>query len=68
MLILSSWGHLQDAAFPVRQLAVELSINPNTIQRAYMNWAAGADLSGEGKGSFVRQQQDQADRYGRNLK
>ena len=53
----------------VRQLAVELSINPNTIQRAYMELEQQADLSGEGKRQFChRQQQDQADRYGRNFK
>ncbi len=37
----------------VRQLAMELSINPNTIQRAYMTLGAGgAGLSCQGKRQF----------------
>ena len=70
MLILSGAVEPSSKMPSVRQLAVELSINPNTIQRAYYGTgAAGADLSGEGKRQFChRQQQDQADRYGRNLK
>lgn len=40
----------------VRELAVELSINPNTIQRAYRELEAdGYILSVAGKGSFVAQ-------------
>ncbi len=38
----------------VRQLAVELSINPNTIQRAYMELEqAGLIYPVKGKGNFV---------------
>ena len=38
----------------VRQLAVELSINPNTIQRAYMELEQqGLICPVKGKGSFV---------------
>ena len=38
----------------VRELAVELSINPNTIQRAYRELeSAGFTYSAAGKGSFV---------------
>ena len=38
----------------VRQLAMELSINPNTIQRAYRELEAeGCIISLPGKGSFV---------------
>ena len=46
-----------DSQLPsVRQLAVELSINPNTIQRAYRELEAdGYILSVAGKGSFVAQ-------------
>ena len=40
----------QDAQLPsVRSLATDLSINPNTIQRAYMNWNARIYLLSEGK-------------------
>ena len=69
MLILSGAVEPSSKMPSVRQLAVELSINPNTIQRAYMELEQQADLSGEGKRQFChRQQQDQADRYGRNFK
>lgn len=38
----------------VRQLAVELSVNPNTIQKAYqMLESSGVIYSVKGKGSFV---------------
>ena len=45
----------QDAQLPsVRSLATELSINPNTIQRAYMELERqGYIYSIKGKGSFV---------------
>ena len=45
----------QDEKLPsVRGLAVELSINPNTIQRAYMELERqGYIYSVKGKGSFV---------------
>ena len=44
-----------DAPLPsVRQLAMDLSINPNTIQRAYQNLERdGWIYSVRGKGSFV---------------
>ena len=46
----------QDAQLPsVRSLAVELGINPNTIQKAYQELeSAGIISSVTGKGSFVR--------------
>ena len=44
----------------VRALAVELAINPNTIQRAYSQLEAeGYVLSVSGKGTFVAELQDQ---------
>ena len=44
----------------VRALAVELAINPNTIQRAYAQLEAeGYIVSVSGKGTFVAQQQGQ---------
>ena len=44
----------------VRALAVELAINPNTIQRAYGQLEAeGYILSVSGKGTFVAELQDQ---------
>lgn len=44
----------------VRSLAVELAINPNTIQRAYSQLEAeGYLLSVSGKGTFVAELQDQ---------
>jgi len=46
----------------VRALAVELAINPNTIQRAYAQLEAeGYILSVSGKGTFVAELQDQND-------
>ncbi len=48
----------QDAQMPsVRGLAMELSINPNTIQRAYMELERqGYIYSVKGRGSFVTDQ------------
>jgi len=44
----------------VRDLAVQLAINPNTIQRAYAQLEAeGYILSVSGKGTFVAELQDQ---------
>ena len=44
----------------VRQLATELGINPNTIQRAYAQLEAeGYIVSVSGKGTFVAEQQGQ---------
>ena len=44
----------------VRALAVELAINPNTIQRAYGQLEAeGYIVSVSGKGTFVAEQQGQ---------
>ena len=44
----------------VRTLAVELAINPNTIQRAYSQLEAeGYILSVSGKGTFVAQLENQ---------
>ena len=66
MLILSGAVEPSSKMPSVRQLAVQSQYHPAGI---YGTGAAGADLSGEGKRQFChRQQQDQADRYGRNLK
>ena len=44
----------------VRALAIELAINPNTIQRAYAQLEAeGYILSVSGKGTFVAELQEQ---------
>ena len=49
-----------DKLHSVRALAVELAINPNTIQRAYSQLEAeGYILSVSGKGTFVAELQDQ---------
>ena len=45
----------------VRELAVSLAINPNTIQRAYRGLEAeGYIISVPGKGSFVSRENDSA--------
>ncbi|MBE5883447.1 MAG: GntR family transcriptional regulator [Lachnospiraceae bacterium] len=54
-------GALQpgDAMPSVRSLAMELSLNPNTIQRAYQELErSGYIYSMQGKGSFVSDTQD----------
>ena len=54
--ILIQKGILQegDKLPSVRELAAELSINPNTIQRAYRELEAGGQIASvTGKGSFV---------------
>lgn len=53
--LMMSGGLEQDAQLPsVRSLAMELSINPNTIQRAYAELERkGYIYSVKGKGSFV---------------
>ena len=54
MLILSGAVEPSSKMPSVRQLAVELSINPNTIQRAYAELEQrGYIYSVKGKGSFV---------------
>ena len=54
MLILSGAVEPSSKMPSVRQLAVELSINPNTIQRAYTELERqGYIYSIKGKGSFV---------------
>lgn len=54
MLILSGALEPSSKMPSVRQLAVELSINPNTIQRAYMELEQqGLICPVKGKGSFV---------------
>lgn len=54
MLILSGAVESSSKMPSVRQLAVELSINPNTIQRAYMELEQqGLICPVKGKGSFV---------------
>ncbi|MEA5010414.1 MAG: GntR family transcriptional regulator [Angelakisella sp.] len=54
LILLGVYG--QDAQLPsVRSLAVELGINPNTIQKAYQELeTVGIISSVTGKGSFVR--------------
>ena len=51
---------------PVRELAAQLAINPNTIQRAYRELESeGFIVSQTGRGSFVCQQSpEQAERLG----
>ena len=53
--LMMSGGLEQDAQLPsVRSLAMDLSINPNTIQRAYAELERKGDIySVKGKGSFV---------------
>lgn len=52
----------KDSQLPsVRSLAMELSINPNTIQRAYAELErAGYTYSVKGKGNFVAESRDAA--------
>ncbi len=64
-------GALQpgDAMPSVRSLAMELSLNPNTIQRAYQELERnGYIYSIKGKGSFVSEIQDAAESKRRELK
>lgn len=52
----------------VRELAVTLAINPNTIQKAYKDLETEGFLySVRGKGSFVAKLPDQIGRHGRTL-
>ena len=54
MLILKNVYHPDDPLPSVRSLAMELSINPNTIQRAYQELERlGFIYSVKGKGCFV---------------
>ena len=56
MEVMIAQGALEsDSQLPsVRQLAVELSVNPNTVQKAYGELLArGAIYSVRGKGNFV---------------
>lgn len=54
MLILRGVLHPNDKIPSVRNLAVELSINPNTIQRAYAELERqGYIFTVKGKGNFV---------------
>ena len=54
MLILHGVLHPDEKMPSVRNLAVELSINPNTIQRAYSELERqGYTYSVKGKGNFV---------------
>lgn len=58
---LKMWGALKpDEPLPsVRQLAQKLSINPNTVQRAYrMLEEKGVIYSVSGKGSFIASETD----------
>ena len=58
MLILSGAVEPSSKMPSVRQLAVELSINPNTIQRAYMELEQqGLIYPVKGKGNFVAETQ-----------
>lgn len=54
-----------DSRLPsVRQLAIELSINPNTIQRAYMTLEQeGLIYPVKGKGNFVADTQKIQEKY-----
>ncbi len=54
LLILRGVLHSDDKIPSVRNLAVDLSINPNTIQRAYMELERqGYIYTVKGKGNFV---------------
>lgn len=54
-LIVSGALEPEDKLPSVRSLAVELSINPNTIQRAYSELERGGFIySVKGRGNFVR--------------
>ena len=59
----------QDSQMPsVRSMAVELSINPNTIQRAYAELERqGYIYSVKGKGSFVADNRQIMERRGEEL-
>lgn len=58
-LILSGVLKKDDQLPSVRSLAMELSINPNTIQRAYTELErAGYIYSVKGKGNFVEEMKD----------
>ena len=58
-LILSGVLKKDDQLPSVRGLAMDLSINPNTIQRAYMELErAGYIYSVKGKGNFVAEMKD----------
>ncbi len=58
-LILSGVLKKDDQLPSVRSLAMDLSINPNTIQRAYSELErAGYTYSVKGKGNFVAENQD----------
>ena len=56
---------IPDADLPsVRQLAIELSVNPNTIQRAYMTLEQeGLIYPVKGKGNFVADTQKIQEKY-----
>lgn len=60
----------KDAPMPsVRSLAMELSLNPNTIQRAYQELErAGYIYTIKGKGSFVSETAQNADRKRQEVK
>ena len=54
----------QGALPSVRQLAIELSVNPNTIQRAYMTLEQeGLIYPVKGKGNFVADTQKIQEKY-----
>ncbi len=60
----------KNASMPsVRSLAMELSLNPNTIQRAYQELErAGYIYTIKGKGSFVSETSQNADRKRQEVK
>lgn len=60
----------KDAPMPsVRSLAMELSLNPNTIQRAYQELErAGYIYTIKGKGSFVSETSQNADKKRQEVK
>ena len=67
-LIISGGLQAGDKLQSVRELSVQLAINPNTIQRAYRELEAeGYIYSVPGKGSFVAGQNEVVDNRKREL-
>ncbi len=64
MLILRGVLHPNDKIPSVRNLAVDLSINPNTIQRAYAELERqGYIFTVKGRGNFVADNKQLLDQY-----
>ena len=67
-LIISGVMEVDEKLPSVRTLAVELSINPNTIQRAYMELEKdGFIYTVKGKGNFVKKDEELMNRQKEKL-